>query len=81
MIVHEKERLDFSKIPESQGIHPAGYWALVIGLIGIFAVGGDTVFWAGYGHMWAKDGTSRTTMRMCLQADDSKCPSASTPQK
>jgi hypothetical protein len=62
MITQDHERLDFSKVPQSQGITSPGYIVLVIGLIGIFFVGGLSIKLAGYGHRWP----SPTSMRMPL---------------
>jgi hypothetical protein len=62
MITDQHERLDFSTVPQSKGITKPAYVVLVIGLIGIFAVGGMSVMLSGYGHMWP----STHTMRMPL---------------
>jgi len=62
MIVSEDEYLDFSKVPESRGIPSVVYWVAVIGIIGIFAVGGATVYGSGYGHHWP----ANTTLRIDL---------------
>ena len=52
MIVRDDEFLDFSKVPESRGIPPMLYRVVMIGILGIFAVGAACVFTAGYGHAW-----------------------------
>jgi hypothetical protein len=62
MITQDHERLDFSHVPQSQGIQMPGYIVLVVGLIGIFFVGGLSIKLAGYGHMWP----SSHSMRMPL---------------
>jgi hypothetical protein len=62
MITQDHERLDFSKVPQSQGIQKPGFIVLVIGMIGIFFVGGLSIALASYGHRWP----SPTSMRMPL---------------
>jgi hypothetical protein len=81
MISQQKEWLDFSTVPVSKGIQKPAYFVLAIGIVGIFFMGWLSYAYSGYGHMWAKDGTSRGTLRMCLEEDTSKCPPGTYPQK
>lgn len=60
MILPESERLDFSRIPQSQGVAKRAYLVLVVGLLGIFIMGFLSVIMAGYGHMWPYTNTMRT---------------------
>ena len=62
MIVHDDEYLDFSKVPQSQGVPPMLYRIVAVGLLCIFVIGGSVILWSGYGHHWPAD----TTMRMDL---------------
>jgi hypothetical protein len=62
MISHESERLDFTKVPQSQGVVPSAYWVLVIGLLGIFFMGAFSIYEAGYNHKWP----AAQSMRMDL---------------
>jgi hypothetical protein len=62
MIVRDDEYLDFSKVPESRGVPTMVYYVAVIGLIGIFAIGGASVMSSGWGHHWP----ANTTLRIDL---------------
>lgn len=62
MITQDHERLDFTKIPESKGIKTPAYIVLVVGLFGIFMMGGLSIGMASFGHMWP----SSHSMRMDL---------------
>jgi hypothetical protein len=62
MIVRDDERLDFSQVPESRGVPTMVYYVALIGLVGIFAIGGASVMRSGYGHHWP----SNTTLRIDL---------------
>jgi len=62
MIVRDDEYLDFSAVPESRGVPMVVYWVAVIGIVGIFAVGGATIAGAGWAHHWP----SNTTLRVDL---------------
>jgi hypothetical protein len=62
MIVRDDEYLDFSNVPESRGIPALVYYIAVIGIIGIFAVGGATVMSSGWGHQWPSNTTLRTNL-------------------
>ncbi len=52
MILHESERLDFSKVPQSQGVPKRAYVVLVVGLLMIFFMGGYSAFSSGWQHNW-----------------------------
>lgn len=62
MIVHEEERLDFSKIPQSKGIPPMLYRLIAIGILGIFIVGFSVIWNAAYGHHWPANTTERAPL-------------------
>lgn len=62
MIVRDDEYLDFSKVPESQGIPPGLYRVAAAGLVIIFLIGAAVCLLSGYGHVWPSD----TTMRVPL---------------
>lgn len=62
MIVRDDEYLDFSKVPESRGVPTMVYYVAVIGLVGIFAIGGASVLSSGWGHHWP----ANTTLRIPL---------------
>ena len=62
MIVRDDERLDFSKVPESRGVPTMVYYVAVIGLVGIFFIGGASVMSSGLGHHWP----ANTTLRIDL---------------
>jgi hypothetical protein len=44
--------LDERGVPTSRGIPKAVQIAVIIGVLVIFWVGGYTIYWAGYGHVW-----------------------------
>jgi hypothetical protein len=52
MIVDDKEYLDFSKVPQSKGIPPFLPIIALVGVVGIFLIGGFSAFLSGYGHVW-----------------------------
>ena len=72
MIVHDSEYIDFSKVPQSRGVGKEAFIVLVIGLLGIFAMGFLSAFWSGYGHLWPAQKT--------LRADLGTMPAISSPQ-
>ena len=76
MIVHDKEYLDFSKVPVSRGIGKEAFVALALGLVGIFAMGFLSCFLSGFGHLWP----SQKTLRMDLGSMPSISSSQSTNQ-
>ena len=62
MIVRDDEYLDFSKVPESRGVPTMVYYVAVIGIVGIFAIGGASVMSSGWNHHWP----ANTTLRVDL---------------
>jgi hypothetical protein len=52
MITQDHERLDFTRIPHSKGIGLPALIVLVTGLVGIFTMGGLSIYYAGYNHVW-----------------------------
>lgn len=62
MIVHDKEYLDFSKVPVSRGIGKEAFVALALGLVGIFAMGFLSCFLSGFGHLWPSEKTLRADL-------------------
>lgn len=50
MIVDEHEYLDFSRVPESQGIPGVVRVVVAIGVLGVFIMGGLSVGMSGFGH-------------------------------
>lgn len=62
MITHDHERLDFSHVPQSKGIERPAVIVLIVGLIGIFFMGGFSIYEAGYNHKWP----AAQSMRMDL---------------
>ena len=58
MIEHQ-DTVDFSKIPQSQGLNTGTKFILVIGVLMIFAIGGFSAFLSGYGHVWPSTHTLR----------------------
>ncbi|MGA7572293.1 MAG: hypothetical protein WBG27_06310 [Candidatus Aquilonibacter sp.] len=61
MIEHQ-DVIDFTEIPQTQGVGRGIIVVLVIGLAMIFTIGGLSAFLSGYNHMWP----SNTTLRMPL---------------
>jgi hypothetical protein len=62
MIVRDDEYMDFSKVPESQGVPSSLYRVVAIGLLAIFAIGASVVLLSGYGHHWPADTTLRAPL-------------------
>jgi hypothetical protein len=62
VIEHEQERLDFSRVPQSQGFPPMLFVLLAIGLIGIFGIGGAVILNSGYSHHWPANTTQRVPL-------------------
>ena len=52
MIVKDDEYIDFTKVPQSKGIPPSIYMFAIVGIIGIFLVGGFSAFMSSSGHLW-----------------------------
>lgn len=74
MILHESERLDFSRVPSSKGIPKRVYFVLVVGMLGIFMMGYLSVILSGYGHMWPWERTVRTSAS-CTSSNSQTCAS------
>jgi hypothetical protein len=62
MIVSDNEYLDFSRVPQSRGVPHAILYAIAIGLVMIFAIGGSCVLLSGYGHKWPATSTMRVNL-------------------
>ncbi|HTU69388.1 MAG TPA: hypothetical protein VMF11_03625 [Candidatus Baltobacteraceae bacterium] len=58
MIEHQ-DVIDFSNLPQSKGIGTGTRWILAVGIVMIFCIGGLTVGFAYWGHMWPSDHTLR----------------------
>jgi hypothetical protein len=58
MIEHQ-DTVDFSALPQSQGLNTGTKLILVIGVLAIFAIGGFSAFLSGYGHVWPSNHTLR----------------------
>ncbi len=63
MIVRDDEYLDFSKVPQSQGVPPIIVRTVCVCIVIIFAIGGAVVMNSGYSHHWP----SATTLRASLK--------------
>ena len=61
MIEHQ-QAIDFSVVPQSKGLNTFTKFILVIGVLGIFAIGGSSAFLSGYGHRWP----ANTSLRIDL---------------
>ena len=74
MILHESERLDFSRPPTSRGIPKRVWFVLYFGLVAIFIMGYLSVIMSGYGHMWPQEKTTLTTMTPnCSSSNSQEC--------
>jgi hypothetical protein len=51
MIEHQ-QAIDFSVVPQSKGLNTFTKFILVVGVLGIFVIGGFSAFLSGYGHVW-----------------------------
>jgi hypothetical protein len=58
----------FKEVPVSHGIHKRTYFILLVGIIGVFAIGTTVVRFATYGHVWP----STTSQRIDLSAPSSR---------
>jgi hypothetical protein len=61
MIEHQ-HTIDFSTVPQSKGMSNTTIAIVVVGVFMIFVMGGLSIGFAGFGHMWP----STHTMRMDL---------------
>lgn len=62
MIVPDEEYLDFSRVPQSRGVPRPLTYAIIIGLLMIFAIGGATCLLSGYGHEWPSSHSMRVDL-------------------
>ncbi|MGB6987014.1 MAG: hypothetical protein WBD74_13670 [Candidatus Aquilonibacter sp.] len=58
MIEHQ-ETVDFSHVPQSKGLNTGTKVILVVGILIIFAIGGASAFFSGFGHVWPSSHTLR----------------------
>jgi len=61
-IVEHQDTIDFSHVPQSQGLNTFTKINLIIGVLAIFAIGGFSAFLSGYGHMWPSNTTERVDL-------------------
>lgn len=62
MIVKDSEYLDFGSVPQSRGIGKTALIITIVGLIGIFIIGGLTIGFASWGHAWPSPKSMRIDM-------------------
>ncbi|MEO9170700.1 MAG: hypothetical protein ABI282_03450 [Candidatus Baltobacteraceae bacterium] len=62
MIVKDGEYLDFNTVPESQGISKQALIIVGIGIFMIFVIGGLSIGFSGYGHVWPSQQSMRVDM-------------------
>jgi hypothetical protein len=62
MIVRDDEYLDFSQVPQSRGVPPVIRYAVMVGLVMIFAIGAASCLLSGYGHVWPEDHSMRVNL-------------------
>lgn len=58
-MIQQRERVDFSTVPQSKGLDTGTKVILVVGLLMIFTIGGFSAFLSGYGHVWPSNHTLR----------------------
>jgi hypothetical protein len=61
MIEHQ-DTIDFSHVPQSQGLNTGTKVILVVGVLMIFAIGGFSAFLSGYGHVWPSNHSLRVDL-------------------
>ena len=59
MIVPDHEYIDFSVVPKSKGVSNTTIVITLLGILGIFIMGGLSVHFAGYGHVWPAEKSLR----------------------
>ncbi len=59
MIVPDSEYIDFSKVPQSQGMSKQTIVIVLFGLLGIFIMGGLSIGFASWGHVWPSEKSQR----------------------
>lgn len=62
MIVGDKEYLDFSSVPQSKGISRQALVIVGIGIVMIFIMGGLSIGFASFGHIWPSEKSMRVDM-------------------
>jgi len=62
MIVPDEEYLDFSKVPQSRGVPKTIVYAVIVGIVMIFAIGASTCLLSGYGHEWPSTHSMRVDL-------------------
>jgi hypothetical protein len=58
-VIEQQDHIDFSHVPQSQGLGTGIRIILVIGVLCIFVIGGLSAFTSGYQHMWPSNHTLR----------------------
>lgn len=51
MITHDED-YGFGEVPKSQGVSMSTLVIMLVGILGIMAIGYDVVHFAVYGHVW-----------------------------
>jgi hypothetical protein len=59
MIVSDKDYVDFSAVPKSRGMGKEMIVIALLGILGIFIIGGLTVGFSAFGHVWPSEKTQR----------------------
>lgn len=59
MMIEHQDTIDFSKIPESKGMSGATIAIVISGVFMIFVMGGLSIGFARFGHMWPSSHTER----------------------
>lgn len=62
MIVQDNEYLDFSSVPQSKGIGKQALIIVAIGVVMIFIMGGLSIGFASFGHVWPSEKSMRVDM-------------------
>jgi hypothetical protein len=62
MIVKDSEYIDFSKVPQTKGLSKSALVIIVTGLIMIFVMGGLSIGFSGWGHIWPSEKSMRVDM-------------------
>ncbi len=62
MIVKDSEYLDFGAVPESKGISKEALIIVLTGIVMIFIIGGLSIGFASFGHVWPSQQSMRVNM-------------------
>ena len=62
VIVPDSEYIDFSTVPQSKGIGRSALIIVLVGIVMIFVIGGLTIGFASFGHMWPSEKSMRLNM-------------------